>query len=151
MPRSTGRWLTAVLAVAASLSIGVSACSGGDTTGSSAIEAIAVHDWHPADPGMQALLTGTLDNRAGCLVVVRADTPEPVVAAFPRTLARWDAGQQVLEYGGREFHVGDTVWMAGGGVDVPLQLPEARELIGGRDVFFVQDTELVPPEQRQAT
>lgn len=141
--------LLGTFAAGASLLIAVSGCSVANPGGGSSIEAIAIHDWDPEDPGMQALLTGMLQDQSGCLVVAAADQSEPVVVAFPRSLARWDADRQVLEYGGREFRVGDTVWMGGGGVNAPLELPDACESIAGGGVFFVQDTELLPPEQRE--
>ncbi|KZE94616.1 hypothetical protein AVP42_00900 [Agromyces sp. NDB4Y10] len=71
--------------------------------------------------GMDALAVGKLALANGCLVIEGSDE-SMLVPVFPSDEATWNDG--VLTWGGKEYRVGDTIRLGGGGsppgyVEVP--------------------------------
>ena len=108
---------------------------------------VALYDWTGDVPAMQALTSGTLEIRSGCLVVAPDDTGAPTIVAFPRSLVDWDAATGVLTYGGVEYRVGDRVSWGGGGVEVSasVDMPDACVALAQPDVFLLQDASMERP------
>ena len=110
---------------------------------------VARYAWD-ASAGMAALVEGELSLSDGCLYIVAPDgaTP-PVVAAFPRSYAQWDAATSMLTYNGRPYEMGDAVAAGGGFVDGDSQVdglavPTGCDLGEWNELYLIQDTDLEP-------
>jgi hypothetical protein len=73
---------------------------------------------------MQALSGGTLVRDGRCLYLVNPGGRTLLVLPSPQ--ARWNARRASLSIGGREFRIGDEIWI-GGGEGRFMPIPLARE------------------------
>ncbi|WP_084105611.1 hypothetical protein [Demequina sp. NBRC 110056] len=140
---STGRAVVALLGAAG---LALAGCTSQTGDLESVDSPLARYDWD-ATSGMSALLEGTLTLHDQCIYVA-SDTGE-VVAAFPRSLTRWDADAQTLFFDETPYAIGSPI-AAGGGFIQPsddiegLSIPTACDLGEYGEVFLVQDTDLAP-------
>ena len=68
--------------------------------------------------GAAARFDGVLSRLGGCLIVT-APNGIRVQPVFPAGKARWDEAAGTLSYGGRQYRLGDTITLGGGGVASP--------------------------------
>ncbi|WP_084038171.1 hypothetical protein [Demequina sp. NBRC 110053] len=139
----TGRIVAALLAAATAATVAGCASETGDLE--SVDSPLARYDWD-ASASMEALLEGTLAIRDDCIYIAHEDGIE-TVAAFPRSLTRWDAAAQTVFYDDVAHPIGSHVSAGGGFVapseDIPeLSIPNACDLGARNEIFLVQDTEL---------
>jgi hypothetical protein len=135
----------AVVAVGALLLAG---CSHDSTDNDSPYGPVPVSDW---DGGFRnfALMSGELELRDGCLVIVNPEFPDkPGVALFPSMYTSWDPGTEVLTYGGDEYQMGDAIAAGGGGGgELPDHgIPSAcLPIIDKANGFFYIEDETIAP------
>ncbi|WP_062201459.1 hypothetical protein [Demequina salsinemoris] len=109
---------------------------------------VARYDWDPGSGGMEALMSGTLQLRDGCLYVAadEGDASSAALPVFSRALAAWDAASETLTYAGVRYKIGDWVEAGGGWIQptASMTIPDACEADAWGDVVAVQDTSLEP-------